>query len=66
LGQGCGVGSWQAGLIGPTCPNCPAVNVAGPELWAKIRCNDCGIELETVCIDPLDVDLADDWQDDDY
>jgi lysine biosynthesis protein LysW len=49
------------------CPNCDVViKVDEPRRGAIIACPGCGVELEIVCTDPLDVDLADDWEDDDY
>ena len=50
-----------------TCPNCQAaVNVADPELWAKTRCKDCGIELEIISVDPFEVDFPLDYWDKAY
>jgi hypothetical protein len=48
------------------------ITVAGPELWTMTRCDDCGIELEIISVDPFEVDFpldywdnADDDDDDD-
>jgi lysine biosynthesis protein LysW len=49
------------------CPNCDVVvKVNEPRRGAIVACPGCGIDLEIVCTDPLDVDMADDWQDADY
>jgi alpha-aminoadipate carrier protein LysW len=49
------------------CLECDAViEVNKPREGAMIRCPQCGLEMEIVDIDPLDVDypLDDDWYDD--
>lgn len=51
-------------MAGATCPNCQAmVTVAGPELWTMTRCDDCGIELEIISVDPFEVDFPLDYWD---
>ncbi len=49
------------------CITCDAeIVVRNPRLGAKIKCPECGDELEIVSTDPFDVDYAydDDWDDD--
>jgi alpha-aminoadipate carrier protein LysW len=51
------------------CPECDAViTIDSPRDGARIKCPDCGVELEIVSSDPLDVFFPydDDWDDDDY
>jgi lysine biosynthesis protein LysW len=49
------------------CPNCDAViTVAKPREGSVVSCDKCGVELEIVQKDPLEVDFLDDWQDDDW
>jgi alpha-aminoadipate carrier protein LysW len=46
------------------CPNCDArIKIARPRQGDVITCPDCGVELEVVNVDPLEVDLLDDWDD---
>jgi lysine biosynthesis protein LysW len=46
------------------CPNCDSViSVEKPRMGAMITCGDCGQELETISVNPFEVDfpLEDDW-----
>jgi lysine biosynthesis protein LysW len=46
------------------CPNCDSViSVENPRMGAMITCGDCGQELETISVNPFEVDfpLEDDW-----
>ncbi|HET90402.1 MAG TPA: lysine biosynthesis protein LysW [Chloroflexi bacterium] len=52
-----------------TCIECDAViRVDDPVEGDIIVCPECGVELEIIDIDPLDVDypLDDDWEEDDW
>jgi hypothetical protein len=40
--------------------------MTGPELWAKTKCSDCGIELEIISVDPFEVDFPLDYWDKQY
>lgn len=45
------------------CPNCDAlVKVAKPREGEEIICPECGVELEIINVDPLEVDFLDNWQ----
>lgn len=47
------------------CPECEAViSVDNPRDGARIRCTECGGELEVIETDPFEVDYFDeDWDD---
>ena len=47
------------------CPECDAViSVDNPHDGARIRCPECGVELEVIETDPFEVDYFDeDWDD---
>jgi alpha-aminoadipate carrier protein LysW len=48
------------------CPDCDAViSVDNPREGATIHCRECGVELEIIGTDPLEVDypLDTDWED---
>ncbi len=52
-----------------TCIDCDAViQVDDPSEGDIIVCPECGVELEIIDINPLDLDypLDDDWEDDDW
>jgi lysine biosynthesis protein LysW len=45
------------------CPNCDSIiSVDSPREGAVIECRACGVELEIIRKDPLEVDFTDDWQ----
>ena len=45
------------------CTNCDAeIRVDRPRQGDLIVCPECGVELEAVCIDPVEVDFPEDWQ----
>jgi lysine biosynthesis protein LysW len=45
------------------CPNCDtAIKIEKPREGAVITCPGCGVELEVITADPLEVDFTDDWQ----
>jgi lysine biosynthesis protein LysW len=45
------------------CPNCDAtIRAADPRPRHLIVCPECGVELEIVATDPLEVDFSADWQ----
>jgi lysine biosynthesis protein LysW len=45
------------------CPNCDtAIKIEKPREGTVITCSGCGVELEVVTADPLEVDFTDDWQ----
>jgi lysine biosynthesis protein LysW len=49
------------------CPNCNSmISVDKPREGIVIECPKCGVELEIIRKDPLEVDFTDDWQDDDW
>ncbi|MBN1287655.1 MAG: hypothetical protein JXB47_19795 [Anaerolineae bacterium] len=50
------------------CPECDAwVNVKDSvELGDIVTCPECETRLEIVGLNPLELDYADDWEDDDY
>lgn len=47
------------------CPNCNTViKIDKPRQGTIITCSGCGVELEIVRSDPLEVDFTEDWQED--
>jgi len=47
------------------CPNCnTVVKVDKPRQGAIITCPGCGVELEIIRVDPLEVDFTEVWQED--
>jgi alpha-aminoadipate carrier protein LysW len=45
------------------CPNCDTtVKIEKPREGVVITCPGCGVELEVITVDPLEVDFTDDWQ----
>ena len=45
------------------CSNCDAtIRVDEPRAGEMIVCPECGVELEIVATDPLEVDFSADWQ----
>jgi alpha-aminoadipate carrier protein LysW len=50
----------------PVCPECAAeIQLpAGTVLHELLPCPDCGAELEVLCLDPIDIDLAPEVQED--
>ncbi|HOU15751.1 MAG TPA: hypothetical protein PKZ84_21825 [Anaerolineae bacterium] len=49
------------------CPECNAKLVVAPDLerWDRIFCEACGIELEVVDVNPLELEAVYDFEDDD-
>ena len=49
------------------CPECNAKLIVSQDLerWDRIFCNVCNIELEVVGLDPLDLEVVYDFDDDD-
>lgn len=52
-------------MLEGTCPECGAVNDMYPDDYVgnKIDCEECGNELEIVCMDPVTLELWDDDSD---
>lgn len=45
------------------CPNCDTdIKIEKPREGTMITCPGCGVELEVITADPLEVDFTDDWQ----
>jgi lysine biosynthesis protein LysW len=45
------------------CPNCDVIiKVEKPREGGLVVCPGCGVELEIVSTDPLEVDFTEDWQ----
>lgn len=50
------------------CPECDAeISIESPRDGIRIRCSECGTELEVISSDPLDVDfpMDEDWDESD-
>ncbi|HQE93690.1 MAG TPA: hypothetical protein PLH19_12885 [Anaerolineae bacterium] len=49
------------------CPECNAKLVVAPDLerWDRIFCEACGVELEVVDVNPLELEAVYDFEDDD-
>ncbi len=50
----------------PPCPECDAIVVIPSDAMENelISCADCGIELEIMCLDPIELELAPEVEED--
>ena len=52
----------------PKCPECnaPLILPAGLKPWDRIFCKTCGVELEIITLDPFNLDVVVDLDEDDF